>query len=95
MIYYECHVTVIGNREQLEYVVDSLGWKFSAIDGDPTLGVGVKCYATKHYKANVSAAAVVEHVRSCAHSLRLASFEVLRDKVELVLHDSKVFREAA
>lgn len=91
--YYECHITCIGNPDKLQSVIESLGWKFSKIDGDPTLGNGVKCYATKHYNKRLSKAEVAWALEATAETIRIAGaslgckFRVLREKIELVIHD--------
>jgi hypothetical protein len=88
--YYECHVTMLGDPDKIEKDTNSIGWKFSKIDGDPILGVGIKCYATKHFPAKDVVGDVVEKVKGVSLFMRLAGHQVLRDKVELVVYDSKL-----
>lgn len=89
--YYECHVTMMCEKiEVIEEHVSLLGWKFSCIDGDPILGEGLKCYATKHYPAAMSATDVIRNVQSIALQLSSKGHNVIRDKVELVIYDSKL-----
>lgn len=45
---FECHITLPASTENFLKSAYPLGWKFSMIDGDPTLGDGVKCYLTCH-----------------------------------------------
>lgn len=89
--YYECHVTIeSANRYMTEMKVLSVGWTFSAIDGDPILGEGVKCYATKHFnstKNNVEE--VIAFVDFAAASIHDSVSKVVRRKVELVLYDNR------
>lgn len=89
MQYYECHITIEGDSAATEAVVNQLGWKFSAIDGDPVMGKGVKCYATKHFNAKLPAEAVADTVGLVADELRSLGCNVTREKVELVIHDTR------
>jgi hypothetical protein len=86
--YYECHITFLGTR-YWEPFVSILGWKFSIIDGDPVLGEGVKCYATKHFPSRMSADEIRAKVIDAGEELRAKGIEVLREKVELVIWDTK------
>lgn len=89
--YYECHITMRGDPEFIRPLVESsvTGWKFSAIDGDPVLGNGVLCYATSHFPVRLSQDVVVEKMNFVAHCLSQQGAEVIRQKVELVVYDTK------
>lgn len=91
--YYECHITLKGvPGDLLKRQVESYhGWKFSAIDGDPTLGQSVFCYATKHYNAKHELDYVIERMHEVATELagKAVVEEVIREKVELVVYDTK------
>lgn len=88
--YYECHITLEStDKDKTRKAVEVLGWKFSAIDGDPVLGAGVKCYATRHYNhrhQSVSIVSIVNHTASLLHEM---GEEITRRKVELVIYDSR------
>lgn len=88
--YYECHITLESKHpHSLRETLEALGWKFSAVDGDPNLGSGVKCYATRQYNSErVALHHVIEIVKDLAENLRLQNYKVLREKVELVVYDS-------
>lgn len=87
--YYECHVTLEGNPATLRPCVEALRWKFSAIDGDPLLGAGIKCYATKHFNVRRGHAVVLHALLSAAATLEELGCTVTRRKVELVLYDDR------
>lgn len=99
MKYYEAHITmefdprfkphVIGSRDHVEKCVQAYGWTFSAIDEDPYLGKGVKCYATKHYPFRIHADAVLDVVKLASKWLQEDGITVIREKLELVIYDSK------
>lgn len=86
--YYECHVTFLSDG--IEAPSNPKGWKFSRIDGDPTLGDGVKSYLTRHYPARLGHGQVVQHLNQAARSLSAQGYRVLRLKVELVVYDERV-----
>lgn len=95
MPYYECHITMRGDPKQIEPLVKATGWKFSAIDGDPVLGKGVLCYATSHFKGSRDTADVVIAMGVVADELVAQGAEVIRQKVELVVYDTKSPKVAA
>jgi hypothetical protein len=85
--YYECHVTFTGDGSAPE---NPKGWKFSRIDGDPTLGAGVKCYLTRHYPERLKLAQVQQHLEQAGRAVAAQGFRVLRLKVELVVYDVRL-----
>lgn len=87
--YYECHVTMSGNKEAIKKCVEKLKWKFSCIDGDPTLGDGLKCYATRHFNHKLKESAVLNELHRIADSLVNSGIEVLRRKIERVIYDDR------
>lgn len=89
MTYFECHVTLLGDPAVIRQEVERWKWKFSCIDGDATLGDGVKCYATMHYNARLDTALVRGNLFTIAQALEEAGLTVLRRKVELVIFDDR------
>lgn len=89
--YYECHVTIeSANQYMTATKVVGVGWTFSAIDGDPVLGKGVKCYATKHFNSSKNTLdEVIAMVDFAAESINDPVSKVVRRKVELVLYDNR------
>lgn len=87
--YYECHITLLGARQEVEPLVKQTGWKFSAIDGDPTLGDGVKCYATMHFNARRPEEDVLNLLHATADSLKFWGANVIRRKIERVIYDDR------
>lgn len=86
--YYECHVTLMGHPDTIRPHVEASGWTFSAIDGDPVLGAGVKCYATIQINASKNPlGSVIAKVNIAGATYRAAGLAVLREKVELVVYD--------
>lgn len=91
MRYYEAHITLQAPRERLSEVrelVEAVGWRFSAIDGDPVLGPGTKMYATRHFNERLGSDGVLLELFKTADALG-ALVEILRRKVELVLYDDR------
>jgi len=88
--YYECHVTFMSQPTLLSEIARELKkWKTSAIDGDPLLGDGVKCYLTRHYSGDESREILHADMDHAAQRLKSRSLEVLRHKIELVVWDSR------
>ena len=92
--YYECHITMMGNPQVIKPHVDTLKWKFSTIDGDPDLGAGVKCYATRHFNKRYSEEYVATRLKIASSILEvygfINDFKVLRRKIELVIYDGRI-----
>jgi len=88
--YYEVHITMETDPILARGVVESIGWKFSCIDGDPVLGCGLKCYATTFAKASKELAAIQYELDTAAHILRNAGCRVIRKKIEKVILDERV-----
>lgn len=87
--YYECHVTMLGNPDTIRPLVEAAKWKFSAIDGDPVLGDGIKCYATRMFNNRMSKDTVIEKLGTVSGYLLAHGCKVLRNKVELVIFDDR------
>lgn len=89
--YYELHITMNGTKAQLEALVNRMPnrWTFSCIDGDPIIGKGVKCYATKHYRISSTRSQVKGHLNQAVNYLEQHTDPgtVIREKIELVIHD--------
>lgn len=87
--YYECHVTCRGNKNEIQAAIEAAGWIFSCIDGDPDLGKGVKCYATRQFNIRCTQAGVECAVTNMGNRLRSVGVAVLREKIEQVLYDKR------
>lgn len=91
--YYECHITLMAEHTDLiKNVVETLKWKFSVIDGDPVLGKGIKCYATRLFNRRNAQDAVQQELFNVAATLSELGFAVLRRKIELVIFDDRSSR---
>lgn len=88
-MYWECHITLKDKQSAKNCVEKVIGWKHSQIDGDPQLGDGVKQYATKNFKPTMSVEEVLHELQGSARCLRNWGFPVLREKIELVMYDTK------
>ncbi len=88
--YYECHITMLGDPKEIEPLVKNTGWKFSAINGDPVLGNGVKCYATMLFSSLKTEEMVLGNLLLTAEALEGLGVKVLRRKVERVIYDDRL-----
>lgn len=88
---FECHITIVEDgattRETMKQVVKEAGWTFSAIDGDPALGKGVYCYATKWFKDYHAVDRVIGELEATATYLARRGLKVKRTKVEVIVYD--------
>jgi hypothetical protein len=87
--YYECHITLVGDPEKIQKQVEIWKWSFSKIDGDITLGDGIKCYATRHFNPREGENHIIKKVMMVADIFRANGLKVLREKVELVVWDKR------
>jgi hypothetical protein len=87
--YYEAHVTMLGQPNDLAPIVRETGWRFSAIDGDANLGDGVKCYATRQFNSRIPQDEMVRILHATADDLVEKGAQVLRRKVEIVIYDDR------
>ena len=89
-MYFECHITMVGDYKLIQQLVEATDWSFSAINGDIMYGNGTKCYATRHYNMKKGIDKVLTSLHNVADALAQNGAEVIRRKVEIVLYDSKV-----
>lgn len=84
--YIEAHITFYSTTK-----IDVSGWTYSCIDGDPTLGKGVKSYLTRHFNKNTNIQDIIKEMDQISYFLhRQHSLLVIRKKVELVVYDERV-----
>lgn len=88
--YFECHVTMTGDPEFIEPLVENLKWKFSVINGDPVLGRGLKCYATRLFNIRMGQEGVQNELLRIADALSNKGCNVIRRKVEMVIYDDRI-----
>lgn len=95
--YYECHITMDPedkSRHFMQDAVESTGWSFSAIAGDPDLGPGLKCYATRQFNRKYELSDIIFELNAVAEKLNYTSgIRVLRRKIEIVVHDNREILE--
>lgn len=85
---YECHLTLplehkaIGERVALS----ENAWKTSEIERDPVLGKGSHFYLTTH---DSDLEYLFARMRAMAHLLKNEGAQVIREKIELIVYDSR------
>lgn len=77
-------------RQHIQNAVETNRWSFSAINGDPDLGSGMKCYATKQFNKKHSLIDLASEMNTVAKNLRdQYNIKILRRKIEVVVHDDR------
>ena len=84
---YECHITTtVASAAVAEEIASRCGWKTSEIKRDPLLGDGSHFYLTRH---STSHQRIFDEMKYAAAELRLYGATVLREKIELIVYDTK------
>lgn len=83
---FEAHITCPRVTSAVVKTFAVQGWVFSAIDGDPVMGKRPYCYLTAYDTNGVN---LRDSVESMASALRMCGVEVLREKVEEIIYDTK------
>lgn len=88
LIMFECHITVSTDDAAVATLVaKEYHWKTSEIARDPVLGDKNFFYLTTHSKDYKD---MWERLRLAVHMLELSKVPVIREKIELIVHDTKV-----
>lgn len=84
---YECHITCKQEDAAKATEVAAAGnWKTSEIARDPTLGQNTYFYLTSHDR---DIERMFSRMRQCSHVLKMCGVDVLREKIELIIYDTK------
>ena len=85
---FECHITVsTDNAEAAEKIAKESHWKTSEIARDPILGDKNYFYLTSHSKKYDE---MWNKLRLTVSMLEMVKIPVIREKIELIVHDTKV-----
>jgi hypothetical protein len=85
---FECHITVSTDDAKAATVIaNEYHWKTSEIARDPVLGDKNFFYLTTHTKDYGS---MWIKLRSAVDALEASHVPVIREKIELIVHDTKV-----
>lgn len=85
---YECHITVSTDyTEHASRIAKNHHWKTSEIARDPVLGDRNFFYLTSHATDYID---MWTRLRTAVSSLETSGVPVIREKIELIMHDTKV-----
>ena len=85
---FECHITVsTEHAEHATAVAKAHHWKTSEIARDPVLGDKNFYYLTTHTKEYNE---MWTRLRTTVHALEGLDVPILREKIELIMYDTKV-----
>lgn len=89
--HYECHITChLKDAKIAEKVAVDLHWKTSEIARDPVLGKDSYFYLTSH---SLDYNSMFSRMEQAAIQLREAGVEVLREKIEHIVYDTKTMNK--
>lgn len=84
---FEAHITCPREASEIvQEVATKTGWTYSAIDGDPVMGKQAYCYLTAY---DFNGHHLLESVKGVSTILKIRNIEVLREKVEQIVYDTK------
>lgn len=79
------------NRPIVKTIVKSIKWKFSAINGGPFLGKGLKTYATRQFNIKLPEDQVLQKLIDASNYIEnVGGIKVLRKKIEKVIFDTRL-----
>jgi hypothetical protein len=85
---FECHITVsTDDAEKATEIANAYHWKTSEIARDPVLGDKNFFYLTSHSKQYNE---MWNKLKATVIMLEASSVPVIREKIELIVHDTKV-----
>ena len=85
---FECHITcALADAKKCETVADRLHWSTSQIERDPVLGKASYFYLTSHSRDLTE---MTTRMRAAVQGLEQLGVQVLREKIEVIIHDTKV-----
>jgi len=85
---FECHITVsTEDAEVATLIAKDLHWKTSEIARDPILGDKNFFYLTTHSRDYKD---MWTRLRVAVDHLEVSKIPVIREKIELIVHDTKV-----
>lgn len=85
---YESHITCSTEQsKEAQKVADEYKWKTSQISRDITLGEATYFYLTTH---EVTEIRIREKLFRTSEALKAAGVDVIREKIELIIHDTKI-----
>lgn len=85
---YECHITCHQSAAEIATkVAKALHWKTSEIARDPVLGQATYFYLTSH---GATYDQLFERMETAALALRAEGVEVVREKIEHIVYDTKL-----
>ena len=84
---FECHVTIALEHGDLgQQVASALHWSTSEIERDPLLGKASYFYLTTH---DTDLVRMTTRMRECVDALQAIGVPVVREKIEVIIHDTK------
>ena len=85
---FECHITVsTDDADVATQIATAQHWKTSEIARDPVLGDKNFFYLTSHSKDYKD---IWDRLRTCVTIFEKCKVPVIREKIELIVHDTKV-----